>query len=243
MTMVVFAGKRVGAALLSYLIGRGEEIALVVMGTAADREIHQVCSQARVAHEVFSKTLCARLAEEGREHHWLLNLWSPHLLPGNILGLAEKRLNLHPSLVPFNRGSDSTAWILRNGEPAGVSLIEMTEALDEGGVYAQKPLEVKFPTRGLDLHTRLQDEMIALFESAWPKIKTGELLPVPQRPGGSFYRRKETNANRVRDGASTATLRDTLCWMLAHDFAPGTTAEVVIDDQSYRIRLQIEKIP
>ena len=195
MTIVVFAEKRVGSELLSYLIGRGEEIALVVMGTAADREIHQVCSQARVAHEVFSKTLCARLAEEGREHHWLLNLWSPHLLPGNILGLSREAAELHPS-SSFQSWQRQHGLDPANGEPAGVSLIEMTEALDEGGVYAQKPLEVKFPTRGLDLHTRLQDEMIALFESAWPKIKTGELLPVPQRPGGSFYPRKDERRPR-----------------------------------------------
>jgi hypothetical protein len=49
MTMLVFAGKRVRSALLSDLIGLGEEIALVVVDAAADREILQLCSQARVA--------------------------------------------------------------------------------------------------------------------------------------------------------------------------------------------------
>jgi len=241
--MLVFAGKRVGAEALSYLIELREEIARVVVGGEADLEILQLCARAGLAHEVFSKSLCARLAEEGRRYAWLLNLWCPHLLPRDVLGLADKRLNLHPALVPFTRGSDCAAWILRNDEPAGVSLIEMTEALDEGGVYAQRPLEVRFPTRGLDLHGRLQEEMIALFKSAWPKIRSGELLPSPQKPGGSYYRRKQTNADRIRDGASTATLKDTLRWMLAHDFAPGTTAEAMIDGEAYRLRLQIEKIP
>ena len=192
--------------------------------------------------DVFDKALGAHLIAEGRRYDWLMSLWNSHVIPDGVLALADQRLNLHPSLVPHARGSDSTAWILRKGLPAGVSIIDITETLDGGGVYAQAPTDVSFPMRGADLHRRLQEEIVTLFKKAWPDINAGRLLPQRQEEGGSFFKRKETNADRLREATASATLEDFARWILAHDFHPGTTAEMEMDGQRYRLRLEVEKI-
>jgi folate-dependent phosphoribosylglycinamide formyltransferase PurN len=240
-SLLVFAGKRVGAALLCYLVERNEPIGQVIAASSADTRILDLCKRTGIRCDIFHEEIGERLAAANERFGWLLNLWSPHVIRSNVLALAEHRLNLHPSLVPHARGSDSSAWTIRKGLPAGVSLINITEVLDEGGVYAQKQLEVAFPLRGSDLHDRLQDEIIALFEATWPEIRSGKLLAIPQHEGGSYHRRKETNADRVREATSMSSLEEAVIWMLAHDFYPGTTAEMSLNGDRYRLRLAVEK--
>jgi len=240
--ILVFAGKRVGGESLRYLVDRKDPIDRVIVASDSDQDILALCREAGLAHDVFRADLMERLAASGRRYDWILDLWSPHILRKSILDLAEKRANLHPSLVPHARGSDSTAWILRKGLPAGVSIVEMTEAIDGGDVYAQREIVVAFPTRGRALHERLQDEMIALFKQAWPAMLSGELSARPQPEGGSYHRRKQTDADRVQSENARMTVGEAVNWMLAHDFHPGTTAEIERGGHRFRLRLSIEKI-
>jgi methionyl-tRNA formyltransferase len=232
----------VGSALLRYLIDRGDPVVEVIAASDADHDILQLCREKSIAHDVFSSTVADRLAASPRRYDWLLDLWSPHILRKPILDLAAKRANLHPSLVPHARGADSTAWILRKGLPGGVSILEMTEIVDAGGLYAQREVKFEFPINGRKLHERLQDEIIALFQDAWPKMLSGELTVRPQPLGGSYHRRKETNDDRVQEASTMMTLDDAVGWMLAHDFHPGTTAEFLRNGARFRLRVSVEKV-
>ncbi len=240
--ILVFAGKRVGVELLRYLIDRGDPVDRVIAASDADQDILSLCRQTGIVHGVFHPDLIERVVASGRCYDWVLDLWSPHILRKSILDLAKKRANLHPSLVPHARGADSTAWILRKGLPAGVSILEMTETIDGGGLYAQQEVDVEFPINGRALHELLQDEMIVLFKQVWPRMLSGELTVQPQPAGGSYHRRTQTNADRVQNDNTHMMLGDAIAWMLAHDFYPGTTAELVRNGERFRLRLSIEKI-
>src|ERR1700761_9493526 len=126
--ILVFAGKRVGAALLSYLISRPERIGYVVAASDADEPIRDLCRAHGIPCSTFVKPLdLAAIRAVATQYDWLLDLWSPHILSAEILSLARHRANLHPSLVPHARGADSTAWFIRKNLPVGVSILEMTE--------------------------------------------------------------------------------------------------------------------
>jgi methionyl-tRNA formyltransferase len=239
--ILIFAGKRVGSELLRYLIDRKDPIDYVVAASDADQDILSLCRETNIAHGVFQPELIERLVAAGRYYDWILDLWSPHILQKAVLQLATHRANLHPSLVPHARGADSTAWILRKGIPAGVSILEMTETIDGGGLYAQKKVDFEFPINGRNLHTRLQDEMVELFRQVWPKMLSGEVIVRPQPTGGTYHRRKQTNEDRVQDENTSMTLGDAVTWMLAHDFYPGTTAELVRKGEKFRVRVSIER--
>jgi methionyl-tRNA formyltransferase len=241
--ILVFAGKRVGTALLSYLISRPEQVGYVVAASDADQPILGLCREHRIPCAIFNKQLdIAALRAVTAHYDWLLDLWSPHILSSEILALARHRANLHPSLVPHARGADSTAWCIRKDLPVGVSILEMTEVVDAGGLYAQKQLAVDFPVSGQELHARLQDEMIQFFQQTWPLMLNGQITARPQPEGGSHHRRKETNADRKQKAETVMTLGEAVRWMLAHDFHPGTTAELEQDGQRFKLQLTITRI-
>jgi methionyl-tRNA formyltransferase len=241
--LLIFAGKRVGASLLSYLISRQQRIGYVVAASDADESIRDQCLEHNIPSCTFKELNVGLLQATAVQYDWLLDLWSPHILSKEILCLARKRANLHPSLVPHARGSDSTAWCIRKDLPVGVSIMEMTEAVDAGGLYAQRRLDVQFPISGRDLHERLQNEIIALFRQTWPLMLTGDIKPQPQPSGGSYHRRKDTNEDRSKKADVTMTLGETVRWILAHDFGPGTTAEFEQNGERYSLQLSVTKIP
>jgi methionyl-tRNA formyltransferase len=241
--ILIFAGKRVGATLLSYLISRPEPIGHVVAAADADRSIQSICQQHKIPCSIFDRLDIRALRSGTDQFEWLLDLWSPHILSKEILSLARYRANLHPSLVPHARGADSTAWCIRKDLPVGVSILEMTEIVDGGGLYAQKQLEVEFPVSGRQLHERLQDEMIEFFKLVWPDMLAGRIMPRPQPAGGSHHRRTETNEDRKQRADAVMTLSEAVRWMLAHDFHPGTTAELEQDGQRFKLQLTVTKIP
>jgi methionyl-tRNA formyltransferase len=241
--LLVFAGKRVGLALLSHLIARPEPIGHVVAASAADESILRLCRQHSIACTTFEALDIGALRAVTERYDWLLDLWSPHILSNEILALARHRANLHPSLVPHARGADSTAWCIRKALPIGISILEMTDVVDAGGVYAQREVAAPFPISGSELHARLQDELIALFQESWPRMLTGEIKPQPQAAGGSYHRRKDTNADRRQKADTVMTLGEAARWMLAHDFRPGTTAELEQDGERFRLQLTVTKLP
>lgn len=240
--ILVFAGKKVGLELLQFLVTSRFPVVMVVVSGANDTELVQFLESATVSYTIYESTTQFQLQQSGIKYHWLLNLWSPHILSSETLRLAEHRLNVHPSLVPYCRGNDNAAWTIRDGVPAGVSLIEMGESIDSESVYVQREIAWGFPLRGRELNARLIAESIRLFQDFWPTIFAGSVTPVPQSEGGSYYRRRDTERDRVRDASALHTIGDCLEWILAHDFYPGTTAEIVRGNERYRVTVSIEKI-
>ena len=238
---LVFAGKDVGRACLRFMIDQGNDEICAVFTGSADDDILEMARSAGIAAEPCSPRALSRLAKGTERYDWLVNLWCPHLLPAEVLDLAQRRLNVHPGLVPHCRGNDSAAWALRRGLPAGVSLIEMTAKIDAGGVYAQRPVSPVTGERGRALHVRLQDEAIRLFQEEWPRLAQEMAAPSPQAPGGSYFTRAMTERDRVRPASEELALRDLVNWALAHDFSPGTTAEVSFEDD-VRYQVHVERV-
>jgi methionyl-tRNA formyltransferase len=239
--ILVFAGKQVGLELVAYLLDINAPISQVIVGTAADEAILDLVAARQIPSEVHTRQTQARLVEEGHRYEWLLNFWSPHILRPPVLALAKHRLNVHPSLVPHCRGNDNAAWTIREGLPAGVSLIEMEAEVDVGGVYVQREVPYSFPIRGRELHSRLQQELVMLFKEYWPAIFSDEIVAKPQVGPVSYHTRKQTEQDRILDASTSLTVEDFMRWALAHDFSPGTTAEVRFQERTYKLTLSIEE--
>lgn len=227
--------------LVGYLLDANAPVCRVIVANDADQEILELAAAHQVRTDVYTKDTHPQLVEEGRHYEWILNLWSPHILRPPVLALATRRLNVHPTLVPHCRGNDGAAWAIRKGLPTGVSLIEMDEAVDTGEVYAQREVPFDFPMRGKELHSMLQRELVTLFKDTWPSIHCGQVVPKPQEGPVSYHTRKETEKDRAQDAKTVFALEDCLSWILAHDFYPGTTAEVRHLGRTYKLTLNIEE--
>lgn len=66
------------------------------------------------------------------------------LIPSAILAIPRlDTLNVHPSLLPHNRGPEPLFWTFRLGlERTGVTIHLMNEKLDSGDIIAQEEIEV-----------------------------------------------------------------------------------------------------
>ena len=60
-------------------------------------------------------------------------------------------INLHPALLPHNRGRFPNIWSIVSKTPAGVTLHYIDEGIDTGDVIAQKEVPVEVTDTGAEL--------------------------------------------------------------------------------------------
>jgi methionyl-tRNA formyltransferase len=239
--MIVFASKFVGLECLKFLFYNGEKLDFVVISSNSDEQLVEFCVTRSIPHDLYSEGIVEQLAMSSKID-WIVNLWSPHKLPVELLGKAERRINLHPGLLPYCGGNDCAAWAIRENVPIGVSLLEMNDKIDAAELYLQKEIKLDSLIRGSELHKLLQLELIELFKANWSKIRRGDFLLKSQNKGGSHHTRRQTENDRVKSSSEVLSIAETIRWMLAHDFFPGTTAIATIDGKAYSLRLELREI-
>ena len=112
--------------------------------------------------------------------------------PPILAALPDRVVNLHISLLPWNKGADQNLWSFLEDTPKGVTIHAVDAGIDTGDILAQK--EIQFRDEGSTLATTyqaLREEMITLFEETWPAIKAGTCPRRPQASGGSVHRSKD----------------------------------------------------
>jgi methionyl-tRNA formyltransferase len=114
-------------------------------------------------------------------------------------------INLHISLLPYNRGADPTLWSVLEGTPAGVTIHYIDPGVDTGDVIAQR--EVRFDDEDTlkTAYDRLQSELLDLFKQTWPAIAGGTNERRAQRGAGTSHRVKDRAAveHLLTDGWDT----------------------------------------
>jgi methionyl-tRNA formyltransferase len=107
--------------------------------------------------------------------------------PEVIEGLRGRIVNLHVSLLPWNRGADPNFWSFFDDTPKGVTIHQMDNGVDTGPIIAQR--EVRFTGRETlaSSYSRLRSELEQLFAESWPSIRHGTAPSHPQEPGGSYH--------------------------------------------------------
>lgn len=97
-----------------------------------------------------------------------------HKVPKEIINVPEKGIvNLHPSYLPYNRGSHPFIWPIIEDTVAGVSIHYMNEEIDEGPVIAKERVEMKPSDTAGELRERLMKRQFELFKENWDLIREG----------------------------------------------------------------------
>jgi methionyl-tRNA formyltransferase len=116
-----------------------------------------------------------------------------HLVKEAVIECLRGRIiNLHISLLPWNRGADPNLWSFLEDTPKGVTIHYIDRGLDTGDIVAQR--EVTFDQGEATLATtyeRLNKEIIELFREQWPLVMRGQASRVPQPAGGTFHRSRD----------------------------------------------------
>jgi dTDP-4-amino-4,6-dideoxyglucose formyltransferase len=123
-----------------------------------------------------------------------------HILGREVLdSMPGKFVNLHVSLLPYNRGADPNAWSFLENTPKGVTIHLMDAGIDTGPILRQR--EVCFDELHATLaesYRTLHDEIQTLFCDSWPAIRKGTIRSTPQLGTGTFHRASDLAALRER---------------------------------------------
>lgn len=173
----------------------------------------------------------------------LLSVGFDYLVPSEILSVPDRgAINLHPSLLPHNRGKSPNVWPIVDGTPAGVTIHYMDSEFDTGDIIAQREVEFDFSDTGKDLHRRLEDAQYDLFEDVWPEVERGEVNAQPQSDErGSYHSTDEFLELCELDPNEKVRTIDLLNRLRALTFPPFDNAKLNVDGETYYIEVNVTR--
>jgi methionyl-tRNA formyltransferase len=101
---------------------------------------------------------------------------------------GERAINLHISLLPWNRGADPNLWSFLEDTPKGVTIHVLERGVDTGPIVAQAEVAPSPHDTLKTSYERLAQAMLALFAAAWGDIRAGRLPAQPQSGAGTYHR-------------------------------------------------------
>ncbi|HHH1649485.1 TPA: formyltransferase family protein, partial [Yersinia enterocolitica] len=164
---------------------------------------------------------------------YMFSLHYRNLIPGNILKLVEGGcVNLHPSLLPDYRGTNSVPWAIINDEnKTGYTFHYMSEEFDTGDILLQEVIDITENETAFSLFNRQIHKSMANFESIILKTISGE-KGIPQRAGGSYYKRALPYNGYID---MTWPERKIDCFIRAMIFPPFPPAKLLINNSEYNV--------
>lgn len=116
-----------------------------------------------------------------------------HIIKREILSMYPNRfINLHPSLLPWNRGQWPVLWSYLDDTPKGASIHLIDGGIDTGPILYQKEVSLGESETLQTAYTKIQIEMQSLFKKNWKKIKAGLIVPQKQDDSiGTYHEKKE----------------------------------------------------
>lgn len=123
------------------------------------------------------------------------------LIPPELLAVPNMGcVNIHASLLPRWRGAAPIQWaILAGDSETGVTLMQMDEGLDTGGILAQRQCPIGPIDTSADLHRRLAGLGAELLEEQLSAYFSGSLQPQPQDKSLATHAGKLNKADAYLD--------------------------------------------
>ena len=129
-----------------------------------------------------------------------------HIIPEKVIDFYRGRIiNIHMSILPWNRGADPNFWSWFDRTPKGVSIHAVDAGIDTGDVLAQRDVEMVSGHTLKSSYSLLITEAASLFAEQWTDLRRLDWNPVKVVQGGSYHRSadKERWVNRLPLGWDT----------------------------------------
>ena len=109
--------------------------------------------------------------------------------------LGNRIINLHTSLLPWNKGSSPNIWSFIDDTPKGVTIHRLEKGLDTGKILLQKELFFDEEKETLcTTYEKLNEEIVNLLCDNWDDIKSGNVPLKAQEGKGSYHRTSDLEA-------------------------------------------------
>lgn len=228
MRVVAFVNNRVGAAVVQQLAANpsSELVGLVLHPQNRSQFREEIIAASSLRAD---RTLGAEDLSTSRGVSWLSSLrpeigcsaYFGYILPGSVLDLFPLGVfNVHPGLLPYNRGSFPNVWSIVEDTPAGVTIHRMDEGVDTGPIVTQQLVAKRITDTGETLYRRLEDASTQLFSRTWPRLVRGDYTLTPQNPNdGSSHRRRDVHRIDLIELNQRYLARDLIDRLRARTFA------------------------
>lgn len=149
-----------------------------------------------------------------QEAEFVVSYGYTHIIkPWVIERFPARIINLHISLLPWNRGADPNLWSFLDNTPKGVTIHQVDRGVDTGPILFQQEVTMAEDDTLRSSYERLSQAVEALFEEHWAGMRTGEARPRTQATEGTLHRRRdlESVAHLLTDGWDTP-VRQLIGW-------------------------------
>jgi methionyl-tRNA formyltransferase len=247
MRILYLGNNRVGYRILSWLKSRQESIVGLIVHPAEKRKYGQeIIGAAGLGDElVFLGTQLGDTATLHQirelEADLALSVFFSYVLKPDFLGLFPAGcINLHPSYLPFNRGTFPNVWSIVDGTPAGATLHYVDMGIDTGDVIARREVAVLPSDTGKTLYERLEQACVELFMDTWPTILDGTAPRIPQDTArGTHHRFRDVEAIDRIDLERPYLARELIDILRARTYPPYRGAYFVSGTKRFYVQIEI----
>jgi methionyl-tRNA formyltransferase len=246
MRILYLGNNWVGWQVLKWLKEQGEEIVgLVVPAPNRQKYVEEMKQVAGLpANRIFDGSQLAKAemqeAIQGLRPDLGLSLLFCYLFKPEFLRIFPQGvINLHPSFLPYNKGTYNNVWSIIDKTPAGVTLHYIDEGVDTGDIIAQEEVLIEPVDTGESLYRKLERASLELFRGMWPAIKAGKAPRHPQiKEAGTFHLTKDVEAIDEIELDRRYLARDLINLFRARTFPPYKGAYFM--DQGRRVYLRLQ---
>jgi methionyl-tRNA formyltransferase len=245
--IVLFGNGEVALKVVRWLREQGEEITGLVLHPAARRRMGEEIIEASglPSGRIFDGALLRQpetiAAIKALDPEIGVSVFFGYILRPQLLDIFPKRcLNIHPALLPFNRGAYPNVWSIVDGTPAGVTIHYIDEGVDTGDIIAQAEVPIEPIDTGATLYRKLEEESMKLLSKIWPDIVKGRVVTRPQpKSGGTTHRLKDVEAIDEIQLEKQYKGRDLLNILRARTFPPYRGAYFIEDGKKILVDLHL----
>lgn len=232
MRILYLGNNWVGWQIVRWLREHGEDIVgLVVHPPDKSKYREEIIQESGLANELIFEGSQLRHSRTLEDINNLradigISILFGYILKPEFLSLFPRGIvNLHPSLLPYNRGQYPNVWSIIDGTPAGVTLHYIDEGVDTGDIIAQCEIPVEPVDTGESLYRKLERTSVELFKKNWREIACNCAPRVPQGDTpGTYHRTKDVEAIDEIDLDKEYRARDLINIMRARTFPPHSGA-------------------
>ncbi len=119
-----------------------------------------------------------------------------HIVKEDVIDLlGDKIINMHCSLLPWNKGASPNIWSFIEDTPKGVTIHVLEKGLDTGRLLLQEEVTFDEETETLaSSYNKLQETIVDLLVSNLEDILDGNIVPTEQKGEGSYHRTSDLKA-------------------------------------------------
>jgi len=171
--------------------------------------------------------------------------WWPSIIRGDAIAAAKIGwINMHPSLLPFNRGKHPYYWSVVEGTPFGVTLHFIDEGVDSGDILFQREIKIGITDTADKIYARSLVEIFELFKESYPEIIRGELRAKKQDESlATFHWAKDLEPHSEIKMDKSYRASELIDIIRARSFKGGDCAYFTRDGKKFFVRIEIEEAP